>query len=89
MWFIQLCSYLLEIIEGDGSDINMSPVSNYIISMQPKTKKNQKMLSFQILLKAKKNLIKALIKTTKIKIFKFNKYKNNMKKLGKTPSFYT
>ena len=42
-----------------------------------------------MLLKAKKNLIKALIKTTKIKIFKFNKYKNYMKKLGKTPSFYT
>ncbi len=42
-----------------------------------------------MLQKAKKNLIKALIKKTKIKIFKFNKYKNNMKKLGKTPSFYT
>lgn len=32
----------LEIIEGDGSGINMSPVSNYIISMQPKTKKKSK-----------------------------------------------
>ncbi len=32
----------LEIIEGDGSGINMSPVSNYIICMQPKTKKKSK-----------------------------------------------
>lgn len=32
----------LEIIEGDGSGINMSPVSNYIISMQPKPKKKSK-----------------------------------------------
>lgn len=34
----------LEIIEGDGFDINMSPVSNYIISMKPKAKKNKKLI---------------------------------------------
>lgn len=51
----------LEIIEGDGSGINMSPVSNYIISMQPKTKK-----------KSKKVVIPNSSKSKK----KFNKKKN-------------
>lgn len=32
----------LEIVEGDGSGINMSPVSNYIIPMQPKMKSKKK-----------------------------------------------
>lgn len=51
----------LEIIEGDGSDINMSPVSNYIISMQPKTKKKSKNVVIPNASKSKK---------------KFNKKKN-------------
>ena len=34
----------LEIIEGDGSEINMSPVSNYIISMKPQNKKSKKII---------------------------------------------
>ena len=51
----------LEIIEGDGSGINMSPVSNYIISMQPKTKKKSKNVVIPNASKSKK---------------KFNKKKN-------------
>lgn len=35
---------ILEIIEGDGSNINMSPVSDYIISVQPKKKKVKKVV---------------------------------------------
>lgn len=42
---------ILEIIEGDGSNINMSPVSDYIISVQPKKKKNKNL----IIPKAKKS----------------------------------
>ena len=34
----------LEIIEGDGSNINMSPVSDYIVSIQPKNRKSKKLV---------------------------------------------
>ena len=33
-----------EIIEGDGSSINMSPVSNYITALKPKKNKNKKII---------------------------------------------
>lgn len=48
----------LEIIEGDGSGINMSPVSDYIISMQPKTKKKSKNIVIPNTSKNKKKLNK-------------------------------
>ena len=33
-----------EIIESDGSDINMSPVSNYIVSVKPKKGQSKKLV---------------------------------------------
>ena len=33
-----------EIVEGDGSDINMSPVSNYIAALKPKKNKYKKII---------------------------------------------
>lgn len=33
-----------EIIEGDGTGINMSPVSNHIISIEQKTKKAKSLI---------------------------------------------
>ena len=35
---------IFEIIEGDGSNINMSPVSDYIVSIKPKKKKAKKVV---------------------------------------------
>ena len=35
---------IFEIIEGDGSNINMSPVSDYIVSIKPKKKKTKKVV---------------------------------------------
>ena len=55
----------LEIIEGDGSDINMSPVSNYIISMQPKTKKKSKKEVIPNSSKSKKKFNKSINKNKK------------------------
>ena len=55
----------LEIIEGDGSDINMSPVSNYIISMQPKTKKKSKKEVIPNSSKSKKKFNKSINKNNK------------------------
>ena len=34
----------LQIIEGDGSNINMSPVSDYIVSIQPKNRTHKKLV---------------------------------------------
>lgn len=34
----------LEIVEGDGTGINMSPVSNHIISIEQKNKKAKKLI---------------------------------------------
>ena len=48
----------LEIIEGDGSGINMSPVSNYIISMQPRPKKKTKNVVIPNASKSKKKFNK-------------------------------
>lgn len=48
----------LEIIEGDGSGINMSPVSNYIISMQPRPKKKSKNVVIPNASKSKKKFNK-------------------------------
>lgn len=33
-----------EIVQGDGSNINMSPVSNYIASIKPKKNKTKKII---------------------------------------------
>lgn len=55
----------LEIIEGDGSGINMSPVSNYIISMQPKTKKKSKNVVIPNASKSKKKFNKSINKNNK------------------------
>ena len=33
-----------EIIEGNGTDINMSPVLNHIVSIEQKTKKAKKLI---------------------------------------------
>mgnify|MGYP006988921770 CR=1 FL=1 len=37
-------SKYIEIVEGDGSGINMSPVSNHIVSLEQKTKKGKKLI---------------------------------------------
>ncbi len=55
----------LEIIEGDGSDINMSPVSNYIISMQPKPKSKSKKVVIPNASKSKKKFNKSINKNNK------------------------
>lgn len=34
----------LEIIEGDGSEIDMSPVSDYIVPIKPKNGKNKRLI---------------------------------------------